>query len=501
MTLQDVQTELAERRLAEYIKQAWPILEPVTPLIWGWHLDCICEHLEAVTLGQLRFLIINIGPRHMKSLSVAVMWPTWEWGPKDKSHLRYLFSSHSSERSVEDSVKRRTIIESDWYQARWGNRVTLTSDNNRRSEFSNSHMGLMATTSTGANAAGKGGQRVIVDDPIDPKKSYSEAHRKEANRHFDQVLYPRLNDKRSDAMVLIMQRTHQNDPAGHVQTTKKELGWTVLELPTEAPKKTIIVFPISKREIVREEGDLLWPEKETREVVEQTKVMLGSYGYAGQYQQSPSPLEGGFVKRAWWQRYALKPASPYHQLIISSDLAFKKTDDSSRVANHVWASIGGRRYLLARDTRRMGFTESIKSILALHNTYHDSVAHPVTAVLIEDKANGPAVIEQLQNLLPNVVAVEPRGSKFARAMSVSPQIEAGSVWGPNEPWFDEVIDAWAQIPNGDNWDDVDAASQALDYLTRYEISTDAPMMVVGTSAAANLDFGTAQLGRAASLDW
>lgn len=457
--------ELARRFLREYVEQAWHVLEPVERFISGWHIDCICEHLEAVTAGEIKRLIINIPPRNMKSLLVSVMWPSWEWGPRGLSHFRYLFSSYSGELATMHSMNRRALMESDWYRTYWGAEVKITSDNNRKTEFGNSARGIMSTTSTGSTATGKGGNRIIVDDPINPKQALSDTERDAANRHLGQTLYSRLDDKKRDAFVLVMQRVHAQDPTGYLRETRREMGWTVLELPAEAQKSTVVVFPRSKREVIREVGGVLWPEKEPASVLAEAKVALGSYAYSGQYQQRPSPQEGGHIKRGWWRRYESAPSPPYDALVISSDLAFKDADTGSQVANHVWAAKGVHRYLLGRVTRHMGFTESISAILSLRQFWHTS-QRPVTAVLVEDKANGPAVIETLRDRILGLLPIEPRGSKFARAMACAPQIEAGNVWLPSDPWADEVIDAFAEIPTGDNWDDVDAASQALDHLAR-----------------------------------
>jgi len=455
----------------------------------GWHIDLICEYLEAVTAGDLQFLIFNVPPRNMKSLLVSVLWPTWEWGPQNRPHLRYLFSSYSGELSIKHSVDRRIVIESDWYQKHWGKGFKLTSDNNRKTEFENDKRGVMSTTSTGATATGKGGQRIVIDDPLNPKQALSDSHRLGANRHFDQTLYSRLNDKSKDAMIVIMQRLHERDLTGHLLSQKKEMGWTVISLPAEAPNKSSIILPRTGKRITREPGDVLWPGKEPESVLAQHKIAQGAYAYAGQYQQKPAPEEGGYVKKAWWRRYNTTIMPPFDQLIISSDLALKEAKTSSHVANHVWASKGPNKYLLDRDYRRMGFNESIQSILTLRKRWNTEET-PVTGILIEDKANGPAVIEVLRREIPGVIAENPEGNKISRAMSQAPQIEAGGVWVPSEPWGEEFIEAWAIMPNGENWDDIDAASQALKYLARYEIMpSQLESFIGGTLSASQLDIG------------
>lgn len=485
VTLPMVQAVLAEKSLYEFTRQAWNILEPATEFIDGWHIGCISEYLEAVTLGQINRLIINVPPRYMKSLNVSVCWPAWEWGPRNMPHLRYLFSSYAGELSTKHSVDRRTLIESDWYQRNWGNRFQLVSDNNRKTEFENDRRGVMSTTSTGSAATGKGGNRVIVDDPLNPKEAVSDTERENANTHFDQTLYSRLNDKKRDPLVVIMQRLHTRDLTGHL-LAKKDHGYTHLCLEAESEKRKVITFPISKKKVERKIGDILWPEREPKDVLEATKVALGTYAYSGQYQQSPAPLEGGVVKRDWWRRYdtTQRPVS-FHQLFISADPKFKDYETSSHVAIHLYGVIGPNIYLLERIYNHLGCVETINGILKMRLNWTKE-GHSVGAVLIEDKANGPAIIQILQKRIPGIIAVEPDGDKIARALAASPIIEAGNVWIPNEPWGDEVIDAWSFVPNGDNWDDVDAASQAIRYFSR-RLSVDSIAVVAANEQLGNME--------------
>jgi predicted phage terminase large subunit-like protein len=472
----------AERRLEVFVRQAWDVLEPATTYIDGWHIGCKCEYLEAVTLGQITRLIINEPPRYMKSIVVSVCWPVWEWGPKKRPHLRYLFSSYSSELSVKHSVDRRTIIRSGWYRQNWGSLFAITDDNDRKTEFENDRRGVMSTTSTGGTATGKGGNRVIVDDPVNPLQALSEVEREGANKHFDQTLYTRLNDKRADAIVVVMQRLHQTDLTGHLIEEKKEEGWVHLNLQAVAEKRTFISLPISGKERVREVGDILWREREDAGLLAKTKVSLGSYAYSGQYQQTPAPSEGGIIKRAWFRRFDSRERPPtFDQIILSADPKFKDFETASRVALHVWGRIGPNKYLLARDIGHFGIVESLAAIARLRADWHRPAdGLTLDAYLIEDKANGPAIVQVMQKKVAGVIAWPPRGSKEARIIAVSPQMEAGNIWIPLEPWGDEVIDALCFVPNGDNWDDVDACSQALDYFGRSDDATASQLFGFGS---------------------
>ena len=166
--LDEIDRELAGRRLAEFVRQAWGVVEPSTPFVPGWHIDAIIEHLEAVSHGQIRNLLINVPPRHMKSLLVSVFWPAWEWIRWPER--RWLYSSYAATLSIRDSVKCRRLIESPWYQSGWGDRFALTSDQNTKGRFDNSRSGYRLSTSVGGAATGEGGDRVVCDDPTTCRK-------------------------------------------------------------------------------------------------------------------------------------------------------------------------------------------------------------------------------------------------------------------------------------------------------------------------------------------
>jgi hypothetical protein len=177
---EEIDCELATRSLKEFVRQAWAIVEPSTPFVPGWHIDAIVEHLEAVTSGQIRNLLINVPPRHMKSLLVSVFWPAWEWIRWPER--RWLYSSYGAQLSIRDSVQCRRLIESPWYQARWGDRFALTSDQNTKGRFDNDRSGYRLSTSVGGAVTGEGGDRIVCDDPNNVNEVESDSVRKTVQR-------------------------------------------------------------------------------------------------------------------------------------------------------------------------------------------------------------------------------------------------------------------------------------------------------------------------------
>jgi predicted phage terminase large subunit-like protein len=474
--LDHIDQELATRRLGDFVRLAWPVVEPSTPFVPGWHIDAIVEHLEAVTRGQIRNLLINVPPRHMKSLAVTVFWPAWEWIRWPER--RYLFSSYTSQLSVRDSVRCRRLIESPWYQARWRDRFALTSDQNTKGRFDNDQGGYRLATSVGGAVTGEGGDRLICDDPHNVQEVESDGVRKGTNDWWDVVMSTRVNDPKTSAKIVVMQRCHEQDLSGHLL---EQGGWDHLCLPAEyeGPGK---VTSIGWSDPRRHSGELLWPEQFGTRELNDLKRSLGSYAAAGQLQQRPSPAEGGILKRHWWRYWqpqganlppvvvrladgtfqsieAAELPSRVDEQLQSWDCAFKDLETSDFVVGQVWGRLGANFILLDQMRDRMDCPATVKAVRLL------SAKWPYTyAKLIEDKANGSAVIQILRHEVPGLLPVSPEGGKTARASGVSPLIEAGNVYLPHPqyaPWVAAFIEECAAFPNGAHDDQVDAMSQAL----------------------------------------
>ncbi len=473
--MDEIDRELAGRSLGEFVRQAWPMIEPSTPFVPGWHIDAIIEHLEAVTAGQIRNLLINVPPRHMKSLLVAVLWPAWEWIRCPQR--RWLYSSYSAQLSIRDSVKCRRLIESPWYQQRWRDRFALTSDQNTKGRFDNDRSGYRFATSVGGSATGEGGDRIVCDDPNNVNEVESDSVRKGTNDWFDVVMSTRVNDPRTAAKVVVMQRCHQQDLAGHLL---EQGGWEHLCLPAEyeGSRPATSIGWSDPRE---QHAELLWPERFGPAELESLKRSLGSYAAAGQLQQRPSPAEGGLLKRHWWrfwqppnanlpavivrlpdgtqQAVVAEPVATVDERIQTWDCSFKDSDTSDYVVGQVWGRKNSAFLLLHQVRGRMDFPATVKAIREMSAAWGYGMAK-----LIEDKANGSAVIQMVTRELPGIIPVTPEGGKVARAAGVSPLIEAGNVYLPHPlymPWVNDFIEECAAFPNGAHDDQVDAMTQAL----------------------------------------
>lgn len=452
-----VETELrkrAARRFSEsfpeYVRAAWPLLEPVTPLVTGFYFDAICEHLAAVTLGQIKRLIITIMPRIGKSSLVSVLWPTWEWA-RDNATSRWIFASYAEQLSVRDSVRRRNVLHSEWYRMNWP-RVQLSADVNLKHEYASTNVGAMFSTWIGGGA-GRGGKRLVIDDPHSPKKALSDAERETAVEYIRNVLISRLDNPASDSIVMIMQRLHENDAAGEFLA---DGGWEHLNLEAEAIERTTITMPLSKRTYTREQGEVLEPQRFPREVLEDVKREMGTVAYSAQYQQRPAPLTGIMFHPDWWRYWEHLPVCDL--VVMSVDCAFKALRTSDYVAIHVYGFAGPRSYLVDRVTDHLGFAATKSAIRSMFATYRPS------HILIEDTANGPAIIEELAREFAGVIAIRPEGGKLSRAQAVTADVEAGNVYLPESaPFTLPLIQLFAKFPNVKNDDDVDALTQAVNW--------------------------------------
>jgi predicted phage terminase large subunit-like protein len=448
----------AERSLRRFVEQAWLILEPEISFVSNWHIDYLAEHLEAVTAGQITRLLVNLPPRYMKSLLVSVLWPVWEWIAAP--HRRWVFASYAETLSIKHSVDRRTIIQSPWYQHRWGDRVILASDQNVKHEFVNTRRGHMIATSIGGSITGKGGSRIVVDDPHNPMQAESDAQREAALTYFSRTLSTRLDNKNDDAIVVVAQRLHERD----LSALCLDLGFTHICLPAEAEVASRVVFPRSHRVYNRLPGDVLWSEREGASVLARQKVALGSAAYAGQYQQRPAPAGGLLFHREWFKFYNELP--PDCTWIQSWDMTFKGGPSSDYVVGLQAARHGAHVYLVDRAKGQWDFTETCRQVRALQQRY------PKTrTILIEEAANGSAIVSVLNREVPGVIAVTPDGGKYARAQAAQPMLEAGNMWLPNprpygrllpeREWVEDLIHQLCVFPTGAHDDDVDAVTQLV----------------------------------------
>ncbi len=441
--------------LASFTKAAWHVLEPGQPYKHGWHLDALSEHLEAVTLGQIPRLLINIPPGTMKSMSVGVMWPAWEWGPKAMPHLRYLGTSHSLPLAIRDNLKMRRLVTSRWYQERWGDLVALTSDQNAKTKFENTATGFReAMAFTGLT--GSRGDRVLIDDPLSVDNANSDTERESVNSTFRESVPTRLNNPDRSAIVVVMQRLHENDVSGLILAN--DFGYEHLMLPMEfEPERrchTVIGFTDPRKQ----EGELLFPERFPREVVERDKKVMDAYAVAGQFQQRPAPREGGLFKAAWLKPCYLKDIPVRETLSIygGSDYAVTANGGDYTVHGVVGIDPNNNMWLLDVWRKQASSDQWIEAFCDMVLQWKPYGWAEETGQI--KSGVGPFRDRRMRERRA-FVATETfptRGDKAIRAQSIRGRMALDGLYVPiDAPWYEAFVSELTTFPAGKNDDQVD----------------------------------------------
>lgn len=409
--------------------------------------ELVTSRLEEVAKGNLKRLMIWMPPQHGKSMMITETFPSYYLGKNP--HSRAMIGSYNDTFAQKFGRKNRDKV-SEYGRDIFGIELSKTK-NSAASWDVEGTQGGMISVGIGGAATGEGAHLLIIDDPIkNREEANSKTMRDKVHEEYRSTFKTRVRP--GGAIIIVMTRWHEDDLCGRL--LNPEYGepddWEIIRLPAEAEEDDLLG---------REEGEPLWPEGGfTGEWLAQQKAAVGSYAYAGLYQQRPSPAEGGIIRRGWFQFYEKAPDS-FNVMAQSWDCTFKDGDSNDFVAGHVWGKKGADFYLLDRVHDRMGITETMQSIQTL------SAKHPkARAKYIEDAANGPAVIELLKKKVPGLIPVRPEGGKIVRAQAIAPYIEAGNVYLPHPsiaPWVHDLIEECANFPNGAHDDDVDAMSQAI----------------------------------------
>lgn len=453
--------EKAENSLSEYIKQAWHVIEPGSEYIHNWHVDAIAEHLQAVTDDEINRLFINIPPGTSKSLILNVFWPSWEWGARSMPSLRYLSASHKQDLAVRDNIRMRRLVMSEWYRKRYPH-VRLMKDQNAKIKFENDKTGFKEAMAAGS-ITGSRGDRVLIDDPLSVDDAQSKTILESREFWFTEAVPTRVISPEKSAIVLIMQRLHDRDTSGLILS--KELDYVHLMLPMEfEPErkcKTKIGFEDPRTEL----GELLFPERFPREVVDRDKKVLGSYAFAGQMQQRPTPREGAIVKLAWMQNryyivrdtYGKVSLKDFTERYQSWDTAFKEGEENDYSVCTTWGLKENGFYLINRFKMRMDFPTLEQKAIEIGAEYMPN------QIFIEDKASGQSLVQALKRRtrLP-VKAVKVDRDKTARLNAVSGFFESGRVFLPhNESWVNDYVEEMTTFPAAAHDDSVDSTTQFL----------------------------------------
>jgi predicted phage terminase large subunit-like protein len=443
--------------LATFIHRTFQTVAPAQPYLPNWHIEAMAWHLQQCLSGAIKRLVITLPPRYLKSICASVAFPAWALG-RDPSK-RIICASYSGDLASKHAGDCRTVIESDWYRSAFP-RTRLSPDKNMELNYETTRQGGRYSTSVGGTLTGRGGSLIIVDDPLKPDEAMSEARRSAVNNWFDSTLYSRLDSKRDDVIILIMQRLHMDDLAGHVM---QQEHWTHLNLPAIADSAQQI--QIGHEDFhPRHVGDLLHEARDPRDVLEKLKSTLGSFHFSAQYQQCPVPLEGEIIKWSWFQSFDVCPARvPNDRIIQSWDTASKAKELSDYSVCTSWLVQGNRYYLFDVLRDKLDYPDLKRRVM------DHAARHNANTVLIEDKGSGTSLIQDIcrenNTGMPNPIRVEPHGDKITRMSSQSAKIQAGQVYLPQKAaWLGDLQAELLQFPHGRHDDQVDSISQFLNWI-------------------------------------
>jgi predicted phage terminase large subunit-like protein len=443
---------LLRRNFNAFVEKSFSTLAPGQAFVPAWHLQAIALQLERVRRGEIRRLIINMPPRSLKSIMTSVAFPAFLLGHDPAQ--RIICVSYSGDLARKHANDFRALVEAPWYRelfpgARIGKKDSET-------EIELTARGFRLATSVGGTLTGRGGQLIVVDDPLKPDDALSETKRSAANQWFANTLLSRLDDKRTGAIVVVMQRVHMDDLSGFLMSQSDE--WQLLSLPAIAEFEQNI--PLGNGRLYRRQvGDALSPEREPLHVLESLKLQIGSDAFSAQYQQTPVPPGGAMIKRQWVRRYAdVLPSRDERLMILQSwDTASKGGPENDWSVCTTWILTRRKRwYLLDVWRRRVDYPALKAAVKSLAKQWNPQ------RILVEDAVTGTALVQELREEIYSIIPVKPVGDKVTRMAVASAKIEAGQVFLPEQAdWLPDLEAELFAFPGSRHDDQCDSISQAL----------------------------------------
>jgi predicted phage terminase large subunit-like protein len=448
---------LCARSFAYFIKRAWPQIIP-DRLRWNWHMDAMADHMQALATGGITSnrLLINVPPGASKSTVVGVMYPAWLWGPGGQPWHKYIGAAHEQGLAVRDSRMTRELVRSDWYQRLWP--IAFKSDQNEKLYFENASFGFRQACAI-AGFTGRRGHTVGIDDPLSVEKAHSETDRATALRVLSETIPTRLVDPATSSIVIVMQRLHEKDPSGYVLS--QDLGYEHLCIPMEfdpARRKTTSIGWTDPRV---NDGDLMFPDRFPRDVVDKYKIALGEYGYAGQMQQRPSPARGGIFKDEWWKFCDLAPVTEWRA--IYADTAQKTGQQNDYSVFECWGKTTTGQAVLIDLIRGKWeapeLLEQARAFWAKHNAVQGMGT--LRKMAVEDKVSGTGLIQTLKREGIPVTAIQRDRDKITRAHDAAPSVQAGNVLLVRGAWASDFMGEASGFPNAAHDDMLDPMMDAV----------------------------------------
>ena len=448
---------LCEMSFYEFFKQAWHIVEPAIELSSNWHHKYICDALQEeaeriiAKKPKTKDIIINVPFRSTKSLIVTVMFPVWSWIKDPK--LRFITSSYSANLSIELATKSRDIIFSEWFKSRWGTIFHIKKDQNLKERYENNHMGMRRATSVGGTVTGQGGDFLIVDDPLSPQMANSATERENANEWYRTTFYSRLNSPKIGVRIIIMQRVHEDDLSGFLLDRETRLNYNHICIPATIDG---VVKP-KKLENFYDDNGLFWDERFGQDVLDDYKKALGSYGYAGQLMQTPTPLDSGMIRQEWFKIDRYREDGVVNFVIDPAYTANQKNDPSALLA-YIYKD--NKWQIIDCTNVYKEFPDLVKFIpqWVTKNGYTNK-----SRIFVEPKASGKSIVQTLIRETGLNVREDkpPTKDKVARVADISATLESGRVGLLQGSWNNEFLDQLTKFPSAKHDDMVDCLVMAV----------------------------------------
>lgn len=482
--LRDLDRADCEDSFMFFVRKAWPQVDPA-PFADNWHLQAMAEHLQAVGHGEIRKLIINVPPRHSKTILTSVMFPAWIWAQRVKTTLRgpqvkFMTLTYGDQLSMDTATTARRLIESEWYQSMWGDRVKITRDQSGKGKFDTTAGGTRISSSFNGAHLGRGADIRIIDDPVKVDDANSDVMLDRVLRTYDEALTTRVTDAATTATIIIMQRLNEKDLAGHVLAKDPEFVHLCLPMRYDATRHCVTV--LDWEDPRQDDGQLLWPEKFDEKTTREWERSLGPYATSGQLQQIPTPRGGGIFKREWWKLWPPqgeefgedgKPAKPLdfpnmEYIIASLDTAMTIKEENDFSALSIWGvwfeNKNPKIMLMSCWQERLPFFKLVEKVVKTCR------ARQIDTLLVEAKNNGFSVAQEIVRMCGaeewNTILEPVKGDKVARAYAVQHFVSNGLVFAPERSWADMMMDQAASFPKGAHDDLVDTMTQSLAYVRR-----------------------------------
>jgi predicted phage terminase large subunit-like protein len=442
------------RDLYAFVQAAFPIVAGGQVLQRNWHLEAMTTALTDVIKGKNHRLIITVPPRSLKSICASVALPAFAFGQDPSRNI--ICVSYSDALARKHGNDCRALMHASIYRRIFpGTRISSAKDT--EAEIRTTAGGSRLTTSVGGTLTGRGGNLLIIDDPLKPQDAQSESARESLKQWYSNTLLSRLDHKSEGSIIVVMQRLHPDDLVGHLL---EQGGWRHLNLPAIAETECSIALG-NNRHHHRRIGDLLHPDRENQAALDELKTFMGSLEFSAQYQQAPIPLGGNLIKWSWFKFYDTPPSPrPGDRLIVSWDTAMSSNQLADFSACVVLLVRGETVYILDVLRARLEYPELKRAVLSQHKRWRQiGIAYNL---LIEKKGSGLSLIQDLYRENIHAIGVDPDGDKIMRMAAQTAPIEAGAVHLPwNAPWLDEFKKEALSFPKGRHDDQIDALSQGL----------------------------------------